>query len=206
MARQTLGVFLGSSQPFHVPFPRARRRLVEVVHVEEEVALGGAEDAEVGQMCVTAELDPDPGVGRGREIRGHRKRRAPEVGEGRHQHAPVTDGDQLGNPGPCLLLQQLERVAPVGRRLPHSVIRARGLGARGLPVSRSRLRRIALRARGASASALASAVARRFGPSRRRSLRRGCGAFVSRVHDHPLRLPMGNVLREAVSNDPTRHY
>jgi hypothetical protein len=189
-------------QPFHVPFPRARRRLVEVVHVEEEVTFGGAEDAEVGEMCVTAELDPGPGVGRGREIRGRRKRRAAEVGEGRHQHAPVTDGDQLGHPDPCLFLQQRDRVAPVCRGLPNSMMRARGLDARGLPVSRSRLRRIALRAREASPSALASAVAWRFGPSRRRSLGRGCGAFVPRVHDDLLRLPMGKRAQRGGSERP----
>ena len=44
-------------QPFHVPFPRAGEGLVEVVHVEEQVALGRAEDAEVGEVGVAARLD-----------------------------------------------------------------------------------------------------------------------------------------------------
>src|SRR5439155_11138918 len=120
--------------------------------------------------------------GRSGEIRGHRKRSAAVVRERRNQHAPVTDGYELGNPGPCLLLQQLDRVAPLGRGLPNSVIRTRRVGARGLPAGSSHLRRLALRARGASAVLPSSVVAARFGPRCGGALGGGGGAFVTRVH------------------------
>src|SRR5205823_13575547 len=86
-------------------------------------------------------------------------------------------------------LQQLDRVAPLGRGLPNSVIHTRRVGARGLPAGSSRLRRLALRARGAWAVLPSSAVATRFGPRRGGPLGRGGGAFVTRVHDDPLGSP-----------------
>jgi hypothetical protein len=51
-------------QPLHVPLPRARQRLVEVVEVEHELALWRGEHPEVGQVRIAAQLhgDPDRGV------------------------------------------------------------------------------------------------------------------------------------------------
>jgi len=47
-------------QPLDVPLPRAGKRLVEVVHVEQHPALGRREQPEVGQVGVAAGLDPQP--------------------------------------------------------------------------------------------------------------------------------------------------
>ena len=105
-------------QPLHVPLPRTWRRLVEVVHVEEEMALGRAEDAEVGQVRIPAGLDRQSRVARGGEIGGHRKGRATVVAEGRHQHAPVSDWHELCDPGLSLRRQQVDRVAPAPSRAP----------------------------------------------------------------------------------------
>jgi len=44
-----------------VPFPGAGQRLVEVVDVEHQAALGRAKDAEVGQVRVAARLHREPG-------------------------------------------------------------------------------------------------------------------------------------------------
>ena len=53
--------------PLHVALERPGQRLVEVVEVEHQPALGGGEDAEVGQVGVTAQLDLEAG---GRGVRG----------------------------------------------------------------------------------------------------------------------------------------
>ena len=112
-------------QPLHVPFPRTGRRLVEVVDVEEQVTLRRAEDPEVREMRIAADLDVQPRVrGRG-QIGGHRQRRAPEVGERRDQHAPVANGHELRHPGPGLLLEQVDRVHAVREHPPVGVARAR---------------------------------------------------------------------------------
>jgi hypothetical protein len=55
-------------EPLDVPFPRAWKRLVEVVDVEDEVAVGRGEDAEVQEMRVAAELNRKPGARRGGEV------------------------------------------------------------------------------------------------------------------------------------------
>ena len=47
-------------QALHVPLPRPGQRLIEVVDVEKEVPLGRREHAEVGQVCVAAELHREP--------------------------------------------------------------------------------------------------------------------------------------------------
>jgi hypothetical protein len=41
-----------------VPFPRSGERLVEVVQVPHQTAVGGGEDAEIGEMGIAAELYP----------------------------------------------------------------------------------------------------------------------------------------------------
>src|SRR5215831_2474539 len=43
-------------EPLDIPFPRPAPGLVEVVDVEDQVAFWGSEQAEVGQMGVTAQL------------------------------------------------------------------------------------------------------------------------------------------------------
>ena len=89
---------------------------VEVVDVEDQAPFRGGERAEVRQVRVTAELDPQPrGRGRG-QVGGHRQRRPPVVGERRDQHPAVPDRHQLGHPRLRLTQQQPHRV-PVRRRV-----------------------------------------------------------------------------------------
>ena len=101
-----------------VPVERRRERLVEVVDVEDQVPVGRRVHAEVQQVRVTAGLYPDIGAGRVREIPGHRRRRAAEVGERRGGHAPVADRYQIRHPGLGLLLENGDRVGPFRRRRP----------------------------------------------------------------------------------------
>ena len=112
-------------EALHVPFPRAGKRLVEVVDVEQDLALGGAEEAEVRQVRVAAELDVDARA-RGRsQIGGHDERRATVERERRVEHPSVPDRHELGHPALGLLLEQRDRVGPVGRWLPGAVGRSR---------------------------------------------------------------------------------
>ena len=53
-------------QPAQVPLPRARVGLVEVVEVEDQVALGRGVEAEVAQVGVAADDGQDPGRGQPR--------------------------------------------------------------------------------------------------------------------------------------------
>jgi len=85
------------SEALDVPLERSRRRLVEVVDVEHQAAVGRGEPPEVGQVGVTAELHLEIGGGRHREIGRHDERRAPVEGERRHQHALVAQRHELGD-------------------------------------------------------------------------------------------------------------
>ncbi len=111
-------------QALDVPLERGRERLVEVIDVEDQVAVGRGKHAEVQQVRVTAGLHPDVGRGGMGEIPCHRRRRAAEVGERRGDHAPVPDRHKIRYPGLGLLLENGDRVRPVRRRLPLSMTRA----------------------------------------------------------------------------------
>ena len=87
--------------PFHVVLERPGKRLVEVVQVEQEAPFGRAEDAEVRQVRVAAQLD---GETRGRgvlQVRGHDLRRAPVEGERRDHHPAVAHRHEVGLAGLC---------------------------------------------------------------------------------------------------------
>ena len=68
-------------QPLHVPLPWPWGSLVEVIHVEDEVSFGGAEESEVREVGVAAELNPQAGGWCCCEVRCHRKSRPAEVAE-----------------------------------------------------------------------------------------------------------------------------
>ncbi len=97
-----------------VPLEGSVERLVEVVDVEDEVALGRCEQPEVGEVGVAAQLDDDPGIRGGREVGRHRQRRPAVERERRDRHPAVADRDQLGDPGGGLLLQERDRVGRSG--------------------------------------------------------------------------------------------
>ncbi len=52
--------FEAGRQPLDIPLPRSWERLVEVVDIEEHAPLGRAEQPEVGQVSVSAQLDRHP--------------------------------------------------------------------------------------------------------------------------------------------------
>src|SRR5271170_8105368 len=117
-------------QALHVPLPRSREGLVEIVDVEQHPPLGRAEQAEIRQVSVTAQLHGDPRHRGRRQVGRHDQRPAPVERERRGQHPPVADRDQFGYPGRRLLFQQRNRVGAIGGRLPPSVTRPRRLLAR----------------------------------------------------------------------------
>ncbi len=100
-------------QSLDVPLPRTGQRLVEVVAVEDQLPFGRAEDAEVREMRVAADLCCQPRTRRGGQVRRHHERGAAEEGERRDEHAPVADGDELGDPARGLALQEGDGVGPV---------------------------------------------------------------------------------------------
>ena len=112
-------------QPLDVPFERARQCLVEIVDAEDQASIGRGEGAEIGQVGVAAELDLQAGPGRAGQVGRHRGRSPAEEGERRHQHPPITDGTSSCTRGSALLFHQLDRISPIGGRLPFGVLRAR---------------------------------------------------------------------------------
>ena len=113
----TSGDLEARGEPLDIPLPRTGKRLVEVVDVEHHLALGGAEQTEVRQVSVAAELHRDPRPRGGRQIGRHDQRGAPVERERRHQHPPVPDRDKFGDAGRGLLLEQLDGVGAVRPRL-----------------------------------------------------------------------------------------
>ncbi len=122
--------FQAGGQPLDVPFPGAGQRLVEVVDVEHQAALGRSEDAEVGQVRVTAGLHGQPGDRRAGQVAGHRQRRAAVVGERGHHHPAPAHRHQLGHTRLRLFFQQRDRVGPVRWRVKLRMAGARHLGPR----------------------------------------------------------------------------
>ena len=123
-------------QALEVPLERAREGLVEVVDVEVHAPLGGAEDAEVRQVGVAAELGAQVGRRRGGQVAGHDQGGAAVEGEGRDQHAPVADRHQLGHAGLGLALEQGDRVRALWARVELGVGRAGHVGPRRLAAPR----------------------------------------------------------------------
>ncbi len=120
-------------QPLDVPLPRRRQGLVEIVDVEEDVALRRGEPAEIHQVSVAAGLDAKPGRRGRRQVGRHHRGRAAIEGERRLRHAPEADRDQLRNSAIVGLVQKLDRVAPVLVRLPAAMRGAWGGVAQRLP-------------------------------------------------------------------------
>ena len=111
------------------------KRLVEVVEAEDELPIGRGIAAEVREVRVAAELRVQPRPRPAREIGRHQVRSAAVERERRDEHAAVANGHELGHAGLRLLLEQLDRVGAMGRRLPVAVRRTRHLGARRLAAS-----------------------------------------------------------------------
>jgi hypothetical protein len=102
------------------------------ISIEHQASLGRREQAEVRQMRVTAALHADPRAGGALEVVGHDLGGAPVEGEWRHQHPAVADRNQVRQPGPGLLFEQVEWIGPVGGGLEARVAGPGRLDARGL--------------------------------------------------------------------------
>ncbi len=64
------------------------------------------------------------------QVRRHRQRRPAVERERRDRHPPVADRHQLRDPGRCLLLEEGDRIRPVGCRLPVAMAGSRRLAIR----------------------------------------------------------------------------
>ena len=122
-------------EPLDVPFPRSGIRLVEIVDVEQELALGRAEQAEVRDVGVAARLDDEARSGRRGQVRGHQVGGAAVERERRREHPPVPDRDELLDATLRLLLEEPYRIRATGGRVPTGVAGARNLGASRLAPS-----------------------------------------------------------------------
>ena len=123
-----------------VPLERAVKRLVEVVQVEDEIALRRPEAAEVQQVRVAAELCPQPRRCVTGEVPCHHGRSAAEERERRREHPPVADRNQFRHPV-CVLCGEDRQRVPVRRQLERPEARARNGGARGPAAGSALLRR-----------------------------------------------------------------
>ena len=121
-----------------VPLERSRKRLVEVVDAEDELAVRGGKRAEVREVGVTAKLGVHARARHPREIRGHQVGAAAEERERRDEHAPVADRHELGHPRLRLLLEQVDRIRAVRRWFPVGVDTAPHVDA-GRPAARGSL-------------------------------------------------------------------
>ena len=119
-------------QALDIPLPRRRQRFVEVVDVQNQVALRRGEDAEVQQMAVAAGLHSQAGAGERGQVVSHQSRRTAQEGERAAQHAPITDGDQIRHAMPIRFFEDVDGVASLGRRFPGGVALARQLLAQRL--------------------------------------------------------------------------
>ena len=124
-------------QPFDVPLPRSGEGFVEVVDVDDQAAVRRRVGAEVREVSVPARLHPEPGAGRLSEVGRHDRGGAAIEGEGGDEHPAVAQGDEIGDPIRRLALEHVDRVGPVGRRLPFAVAGARRALARRLARRRS---------------------------------------------------------------------
>ena len=112
-------------QPLQIPLERRRQRLVEIVDVEDHVALRRREPAEIHQVRVAARLHLDPARRRRGKIGGDQRGGTPVERERRCRHAPVADREQVRHPAFIARKREFDRVAPTPGRLPSAMRRAR---------------------------------------------------------------------------------
>ena len=111
-------------QPAQVPLPASRVRLVEVVEVDDEVALRRGVEAEVAQVGVAADHRRDPGGREVAEIVGHHPGGPPEEPVRRGRHPAHPDRDQRVHPALVRSPDLLHDVGSAGPRGPRPQRRA----------------------------------------------------------------------------------
>ena len=132
-------------EPAQVPLPRAGVRLVEVVEVDDQLALGRGVEAEVAEVGVAAGDGHDPGRRQPGDVGGHDDRGAAQEAVRRGDHPRDPDRHELGHAAAVRLLEQGDRVGPVRRRAPVPQAAPRDVVAQRLA------HRVALVARGGAA-------------------------------------------------------
>ena len=161
-------------QALDVPLERRRQRLVEVVEIEHDAAIGRREDAEVRQVRVSAALDAQPRRRGARQIPRHDRRPAAIERERRGDHPPVADRHQLGHTRRVLLLQDADRIRTISGRRPLRVSLQRHRLTLGTPLLQprfDRLRQRPARRGGAACPSRSSAISAPSPPTRRCRLR-----------------------------------
>ncbi len=108
-------------KPLYVPLPWSRGGLVEVIDVKHEMPFRRTEAAEIADVTITAGLHAKPGGRSAGEVEGHQSRGAPKEREGRLAHSSVANGKKVGQASFVSVLQQLDRIRPIGRRFPFSL-------------------------------------------------------------------------------------
>ena len=103
-------------QAFDVPFPRAGQRLVEIVHVENQIPLGRGKHAKVQQVAIAAQLHPQAGRRRAGQVGRHDRRRSAIKRKRRLLHAAITNRQQMRHAVDARLDDDLDRIAAIGRR------------------------------------------------------------------------------------------
>ena len=112
-------------EPLDVPLPGSGQSFIEVVDVEEDVALRRGEATEIHKMSVATGLYTKSGRRGRRQIGRHDRGRAAIEGERRLGHTREADRDQFRDSTFVGLAQKLDRIAPILGRLPAAMRVAR---------------------------------------------------------------------------------
>src|SRR5271156_3916416 len=94
-AEFTRGKDDAGGEALDVPFPGSLKGFVEIVDVEQELALGAGKAAEIRSVAITAGLHANSCGGSFREIPGHHGCRTAEERERGLAHAAGAGGEEL---------------------------------------------------------------------------------------------------------------
>jgi hypothetical protein len=120
-------------QSLDVPLPGSGQSFIEIVDVEEDVALRRGEAAKIHKVSVAAGLHTKSGRRGRRQIGRHDRGRAAIKGERRLGHASEADRDQFRDAAFVGLAQKLDRIAPIFGHLPTAMRGSRRRVAQRLP-------------------------------------------------------------------------
>lgn len=101
-------------QALQVPFPGARRRLVEVIDIHHDPVIAGTVQPEIPSVRVTAQLCVQTAARPRGQVSGHQAGTSAEESERRGKHPPNPQGDQLRQPAPIACLHKLRHRGPGG--------------------------------------------------------------------------------------------
>jgi hypothetical protein len=96
--------------------------LIEIIDVEDELALGGGESSDINQMTIAAGLHSNSRFGRPRQIAGHHRRRSAQECERGGEHTPVPDRYEVCQPRFIRFDQKIDRVGPILPRRPSCML------------------------------------------------------------------------------------